>query len=189
MPYSHLDVHQATANFQALLGLAEWPNYRSEDLLKLRKRFKLTQKDFGKLLGVSYKTILRWEGDDDVIPPTANIALCVLDKLGSDIFMLMNKDFHRFRLEPVDSPRCETTLKARTLQASQPDDFDGETIKMLRQRLNLSRKDFACLLGVSLSTTDKWECGAVKPKGPALLILQILWKDGQEALSPTNNKD
>jgi len=46
----------------------------------------------------------------------------------------------------------------------------------------MTRGEFAKLLGVAQSTTDKWENGSIQPKGPALTVLKILWTKGINAL-------
>lgn len=157
----------------------QWPIYRSEDIVKLRERWNLTQSQLGDLLGVSRKSIIRWETTAENLPCTVRIALCVLDKLGEDVFKLMDKGIKRFTLCPIDNEKDEPP---RLSPLDLPHEFDGETIKALRQRLRLSQKDFADLLGISLSTVTKWELGAVSPKGPALMILKILWRDGKDTL-------
>ena len=44
-----------------MTGYAVKHSIRAEDIRILRKKLKLTQKDFAKLVNVSQKTIERWE--------------------------------------------------------------------------------------------------------------------------------
>lgn len=52
----------------------------------------------------------------------------------------------------------------------------SEEIKDIRDRLELSQKDFAELLNISLRTLQEWEQGRKSPKGPALSLLNIAIK-------------
>ena len=63
-----------------------------------------------------------------------------------------------------------------------PEPFDKAAVQELRSRLRMSRREFADLLEVSPSTVDKWESGAVTPKGPSLTVMKILWLKGKDAL-------
>ena len=46
-----------------MTGYAVKHSIRAEDIRILRKKLKLTQKDFAKLVNVSQKTIERWESE------------------------------------------------------------------------------------------------------------------------------
>jgi putative transcriptional regulator len=43
----------------------------------------------------------------------------------------------------------------------------------IRQRLNLSQREFAGLMGVSARTIQDWEQGRRNPRGPAVELLRI----------------
>lgn len=47
----------------------------------------------------------------------------------------------------------------------------------LRQKLAMSQTELASLFGVSLSTVQYWERGVRKPRGPALVLLNVLSKE------------
>lgn len=49
-------------------------------------------------------------------------------------------------------------------------------IKRIRRRINLSEKNFADLIGVTLETVLKWESGENIPSGPTLRLLYLLSK-------------
>lgn len=63
-----------------------------------------------------------------------------------------------------------------------PEVFDDQTVQMLRKRLGHSKHSFAKLLRVSLSILDKWEVGHIVTKGPALIVLQLLWAGGEKRI-------
>lgn len=47
-------------------------------------------------------------------------------------------------------------------------------VAKLRQSLDLSQKEFAALLGTSISTLKKWETGERTPSGAAAKLLEVL---------------
>lgn len=159
--------------------------YEAEEIIALRHRFKLTQEALGEILQVSQKTILRWENSQDVIPGNAQIALNALSKLGEGFFTLMAADkngeclqFQNSRLSVNEEEKEERQLTREI----PPLPFEASHVIELREQFHMSRKEFAQLLDVSLSTINKWETGAVIPKGTALALLRILWRDGLNAL-------
>ena len=60
--------------------------------------------------------------------------------------------------------------------------YDGEGVKALRSRFNVSQTALAMLLNTSPATVRAWELGAKKPGGPSCKLLQILDRKGPEAL-------
>lgn len=50
-------------------------------------------------------------------------------------------------------------------------------VKGLRQKLGMSQIELASLFDISLSTVQHWERGARKPRGPALVLLNVLSKE------------
>lgn len=74
--------------------------------------------------------------------------------------------------------------KARRLSitvASLPSYHDKE-IKVIREELNLSQKNFAFVLGVSQKTVEAWESGRNIPHGTAQRFLQMLKFGGKKML-------
>lgn len=61
--------------------------------------------------------------------------------------------------------------------------FYKEKVIALRKRLQISKKELADLLNVSQSTVEKWESGAVVPKGTAHLMLKLLWLKGKDEIA------
>lgn len=51
--------------------------------------------------------------------------------------------------------------------------IDAPDIKKIRLGYNLSQKEFATLLGISIATLRNWEQGRRVPEGPAKILLQV----------------
>lgn len=51
--------------------------------------------------------------------------------------------------------------------------------KALRQDLGLTQQDFSALLGVSLSTVQRWEAGKSKPSRMAVRLMEEIKKEGK----------
>ena len=170
-----------------LRGEIDWPEYKPEEVAALREKLGLTQDGLAALLKVNPKTIQRWETEEGSIPSTALIALCTLEKLREDVFTLMDEDKPRFTLmqsvireeEPAQSL---DDAHPRRSNPPPPESFGKEDVKTLQARLKLSCQAFADLLGVSISTVEKWESGSVTPRGPALTVLKLLWTHGADVL-------
>ena len=52
-----------------------------------------------------------------------------------------------------------------------------DEIKQIRQKLNMTQKLFASVLGVSVKTVEAWESGTNTPLGVANRMLQLLSQD------------
>jgi len=61
--------------------------------------------------------------------------------------------------------------------------FAPSQIKKLRQKHQVSQREFASYLNTSVSTVEKWETGAKKPGAIALKLLSIVEKHGLEILA------
>lgn len=68
-------------------------------------------------------------------------------------------------------------VKRRRVTISPLPNYTAETIRAIRNTLNLSQIVFAKALGVSTKTIEAWESGRNKPQGPALRMLQLLKTD------------
>ncbi|MBL4749769.1 MAG: helix-turn-helix domain-containing protein [Amylibacter sp.] len=55
-------------------------------------------------------------------------------------------------------------------------------VKKVREKSNLTQKDMAALMGVSLSGYRKWEQDVRKPRGPALTLLRVMDKNPQAVI-------
>ena len=61
--------------------------------------------------------------------------------------------------------------------------YSSAQIKRIRQRSKASQGVFAAYLNTSVSTVQKWECGAKKPNGPSLKLLNLVDRKGLEVLA------
>ena len=57
-----------------------------------------------------------------------------------------------------------------------------QKIKVLREQAHVSQAVFAAVLNTSLSTVQKWEVGDKKPGGPSLKLLNLVERNGLQAL-------
>jgi putative transcriptional regulator len=55
-------------------------------------------------------------------------------------------------------------------------------VKKVRKKIGMTQKDFALSFGISLGTLRHWERGDRKPKGPALVLLNLVKRDPQTVL-------
>jgi putative transcriptional regulator len=61
-------------------------------------------------------------------------------------------------------------------------DMTSESIKLLREQQKVSQSVFAAYLNISISTIKKWEIGAKKPCGAALKLLNLIERNGLDAV-------
>jgi len=61
-------------------------------------------------------------------------------------------------------------------------EYSSEKIRALRERHKLSQAVLASVLNTSLSTVRQWEIGKKHPSGPSLKLLNLLDREGLEAL-------
>lgn len=50
-------------------------------------------------------------------------------------------------------------------------------VKDIRKNVGMSQKEFASTFGISLGTLRHWERGDRKPRGPALVLLNLVKKE------------
>jgi len=56
-------------------------------------------------------------------------------------------------------------------------------VKLIRERVGLSQRRFALLIGVSQRTLENWEQGRRQPTGPARVLLKLLENDPEHVLN------
>ena len=61
-------------------------------------------------------------------------------------------------------------------------EYDGQKIRSLRERYQLSQAVLASLLNTSPSAVRQWEQGGKHPSGPSQKLLNLLERKGLEAL-------
>lgn len=57
-----------------------------------------------------------------------------------------------------------------------------QDIKAVRERLNLSQREFAALLGISTDNLQNWEQGRRKPRGAAKILIRVAEKHPEAIL-------
>ncbi|MCP4713058.1 MAG: type II toxin-antitoxin system MqsA family antitoxin [Planctomycetes bacterium] len=60
--------------------------------------------------------------------------------------------------------------------------FEPIDVKSLRQRVGMERGEFAQLFGIGSDTVRHWENGDRTPKGPALVLLNLIRKEPDKLL-------
>ena len=55
-------------------------------------------------------------------------------------------------------------------------------VKDVRRKTNMTQESFAAAFGISLGTLRHWERGDRQPRGPALVLLNIINKDPKTIL-------
>ncbi|MCH8124935.1 helix-turn-helix domain-containing protein [candidate division KSB1 bacterium] len=56
-------------------------------------------------------------------------------------------------------------------------------VKKLRKKVGMTQVDFAATFGISVGTLRHWERGDRSPRGPALVLLNLVNKDAQKILN------
>jgi putative transcriptional regulator len=74
-------------------------------------------------------------------------------------------------------------IKAGKKPPSRIYEINPPEIKIVREKLNVSQKEFALMIGVSVRTLQNWEQGRRKPEGPAKALLRIASRDPNAVLA------
>ena len=83
----------------------------------------------------------------------------------------MNEDLFTELVESVrESGAILQKERSRKFVIEAPD------VKQIRERYNLSQREFAALLGISIKTLQNWEQGRRTPDGAARILLQVAAK-------------
>ncbi len=73
-------------------------------------------------------------------------------------------------------------IKAGRKKPSRKYEVKPPDIKMVRENLQVTQKEFAMLIGVSTRTLQNWEQGRRKPEGPANALLKVAIKNPKAVL-------
>jgi putative transcriptional regulator len=73
----------------------------------------------------------------------------------------------------VESVRQAGRIRRGEEQPSRVVEFAPVDVKAIRKRLGKSQSEFACMIGVSVSTLQNWEQGRRRPEGPARALLRV----------------
>jgi putative transcriptional regulator len=64
-------------------------------------------------------------------------------------------------------------IKAGLQEPSRIYEIEPPEIKTVRDKLKVSQREFALMIGVSVRTLQNWEQGRRKPEGPAKALLRV----------------
>ena len=73
----------------------------------------------------------------------------------------------------VESIKQAGQIKLGKLEPSRKFEFTPLDIKAIRDKLCKTQKEFAFMIGVSISTLQNWEQGRRSPNGPAKALLKV----------------
>ncbi len=73
----------------------------------------------------------------------------------------------------VESIQQAGEIKRGEREPSRRFEFAPLDIKGIRHQLDKSQREFALMIGVSISTLQNWEQGRHKPEGPAQALLKV----------------
>lgn len=65
-------------------------------------------------------------------------------------------------------------------------EFTPLDIKAVRGKTGMTQEEFAAAFGISLGTLRHWERGDRKPRGPALVLLNVVAKEPEAVLRALN---
>jgi DNA-binding transcriptional regulator YiaG len=142
------------ADIDAALGRPPVPDFTSADIKRLRKGLGVTQTKLARLIGVSPAAVTAWETGKTLPKRASRHALGQL----------------------VEKPRAEVDaqLQAAGLLPPQEATISGEEIKRLRQQADMSQRDLARKLGVSVNSVCNWETGRTEPRRASIKKLMEL---------------
>jgi putative transcriptional regulator len=95
---------------------------------------------------------------------------------------MKNEEFEKI----VTSVKEAGEIKKGTKAASRVFEVTPPEIKEVRKSLNVSQRQFALMIGVSLRTLQNWEQGRRKPEGPAQALLRIAFRNPKVVLDALN---
>lgn len=93
------------------------------------------------------------------------------------------EDMAELGLLTPDEHRKITLRHAGSRQPSDLIELSGEDIRALREKANMSQAVFARYLNLTTGYVSQLERGAKKPKGPALVLLNLIRKRGIDAIT------
>ncbi len=66
-------------------------------------------------------------------------------------------------------------------------EFTPVDVKAVRAKVGMTQAEFAMVFGISLGTLRHWERGDRKPRGPALVLLNVVAKEPEAVLRALNS--
>lgn len=79
-------------------------------------------------------------------------------------------------------------IKAGRRKPSRTCEVKPPEIIMVREKLQVTQKEFAMMIGVSIRTLQNWEQGRRKPEGPANALLKVATKNPKAVLEALHSK-
>lgn len=114
-----------------------------ENNLKLcREELEITQKELGRIFGITRKTISGWENNNDIIPLPKLIEFCNLYNYSIDFVMGLTRN----------NIKCNQKITIDSIKI-------GKSLKSIRKELNLTQKEIANECGISNTTYSNYELG------------------------------
>ncbi|MBQ8471946.1 MAG: helix-turn-helix transcriptional regulator [Bacilli bacterium] len=116
----------------------------SKNLVMLRNKKDLTQREMAKIIKVSKSTYARWETQEEIIPLWHLLTFCNYFKVSMDYVLGLSEknDYHKY----------DYTKKLNKEKI-------GNFIKVLRKKNKLTQKELASILNTSQSTISAYESG------------------------------
>ncbi len=135
---------KSQADVDSALGRQPVPDITSADVKRMRKGLGLTQTALAKLIGVSAAAVTAWETGKTTPSRESRRALGQL----------------------ADRPRAEVDeqLSRSGLLPAPEAALSGDEIRSLRQGADMSQRDLARKLGVSVNSVCNWETGRTEPR-------------------------
>lgn len=127
------------------------------EIKMLRSRLGLTQVELARRLGVSPAAVTTWEAGRTTPTPHNRQALAAMRDL-----------------KPQEPEEARGPARLRARQRAPKAAISPDAIRALRKRLNMSQKQFADTVGVSLNTVSNWETGHTAPRYKSLAKLQSM---------------
>ena len=84
--------------------------------------------------------------------------------------------------ELVGSIKQAGKIRRGLIKPSRVFHFAPMDIKSIRKDLNVSQREFATMIGVSVDTLQNWEQGRREPDGPARALLRVAARNPQAVL-------
>ncbi|WP_218002465.1 helix-turn-helix domain-containing protein, partial [Nocardia brevicatena] len=134
---------------------------RGEWLRGIRHRLGYSQQQFAKLLGISQRTVGRWETGDVEPSLEGLVRLCREGGVPPEVVQAA-VEFYGLR-HHLSGELYRVELLDQPFVAPKEGESRGEWFRGIRHRRRLSQQQFGDLLGVSQRTVSEWEVGHDKP--------------------------
>jgi putative transcriptional regulator len=101
----------------------------------------------------------------------------------TEALLEMADDLHRVGILDNTSHRQITVRHVGDKVLALSDPISGNDIRLLRERENLSQAALARYLNLTVGFVSQLERGTKQPKGPALVLLNVIRRKGLEAIA------